>query len=59
ATRVPHWDDHPAWRDNHRRSVSRIRRVLSGRQGGGYGVGRERSIAEYEDRILTRLFQAA
>jgi len=54
-TRVPHWNDHPTWHRQHRRSLERMRRLLLGRGRNRYGLGRQRTLAQYEDHILLRL----
>ena len=54
-SRTPHWDDHPAWRRQHSHSLDRMRRLLLGRTRSRYGLGRLRTLAEYEDRIFLKL----
>jgi hypothetical protein len=55
ATRVPHWDDHPGWGEQHRRSLDKMRRIFMGTYTGQNGLGRSRTIGEYERRIMARL----
>jgi hypothetical protein len=55
ASRVPHWDDHADWHERHSRALALMRRLLTGTYKGPYGLGKERSLAEYEDRILMHL----
>jgi Glycosyltransferase (GlcNAc) len=48
ATRVTHWSDHARWRMQHDVSCKRVRALYSGRLWGKYGVGRARTVADYE-----------
>jgi hypothetical protein len=56
-SRVPHWDDHAGWGDLQTRSMVRIRKVLTRSYRGRFGLGRERSLADYESHILTKLIE--
>jgi hypothetical protein len=51
ATRVPHWADHASWRAQNQNSVERLRALYRGAVQDKYGVGRVRSIADYEAYI--------
>ena len=51
GSRTPHWDDHPEWADQHRRSLDRMRNVLRA------GLGKARSLADYEDLIALSLIE--
>lgn len=55
ATRVGHWADHVEWREQHRRSLARIKGVLGGQCGGRYELGTERTLAQYEEQIMCKL----
>jgi hypothetical protein len=56
-TRIPHWNDHPGWRDQHERSVVHMRRLLQGRDRSGYGLGNARSLDDYEKSIQVKLVE--
>lgn len=58
ASRVPHWDDHRDWHERHARGLAKMRRMLRGEDVGAFGVGRARSIAQYEERAMIRLIEA-
>jgi hypothetical protein len=51
ATRVPHWTDHTNWCAQNRESIQSLRALYRGALQGKYGVGRVRSIADYEAYI--------
>lgn len=55
--RVPHWNDHPTWRAQHRRSLELLEEMYRGRRVGRFGLGRARRVAEYEERILVDLIE--
>lgn len=57
ATRVTHWSDHSGWEQQNRDSLQRLRQLFAGQLTGRYGIGRARSIAEYESRAGLRLVQ--
>jgi hypothetical protein len=48
ATRVTHWADHADWQRLDRISSKRLHALYSGRLSGKFGVGRHRSVADYE-----------
>jgi Glycosyltransferase (GlcNAc) len=55
SSRVPHWDDHALWGNQHCQSLKKIETVFAGRYRGRHGLGSARTLAEYEDRILVKL----
>jgi hypothetical protein len=55
ATRVPHWSDHARWRDQNDASCRRLRVLFTGRLAGPYGLGRVRTLADYEAFAGTKL----
>jgi len=57
-SRVPHWDDHPGWREQHSRGLAKMRRLVGGKIAGPYGLGRQRTVGEYEERIMLPLVEA-
>jgi hypothetical protein len=58
-SRVPHWDDHSDWHLRHARGLAKMRRLLQGQVAGRYGLGRRRTLAQYEQRIMVPLIEAA
>ncbi|ART68821.1 hypothetical protein BTO20_09665 [Mycobacterium dioxanotrophicus] len=56
AGRVPHWNDHPDWHQQHERSLSVMRRFFAGDYIDDVLVlGTERTVAEFENHTLTPL----
>jgi len=55
TTRVGHWHDHVEWREQHRRSLSKIRGVLRRQCADGFGLGTKRTLEQYEEHILCKL----
>ena len=55
STRVPHWHDHTRWLHQHQQSLARIRKIFTGHVRGSYGLGDQRSVRQYEERIMTSL----
>ena len=53
--RPQHWDDHEDWSRHEARSMARMKRLLSGRLSGPYGGGSQRSLSDFEDRVLVKL----
>lgn len=53
ASRVAHWQDHADWHDNQAAALSKMRRLFLGEL--PTELGRERSLADFEERIMTRL----
>jgi hypothetical protein len=47
-TRRTHWADHPQWREQQERSLARLESLYAGSERGVYGVGSERTVADYE-----------
>lgn len=62
ASRIPHWDDHPEWPQRHRQSLDRMGRLFRGDPDTatvlGTTLGTARTVADYEDHIMTRLVDA-
>jgi hypothetical protein len=58
GARLPHWDDHPLWFAQHRKSLRRIRAIVGGRARGRLGLGKQRTIADYEDMIMMKVAEA-
>jgi UDP-N-acetylglucosamine (GlcNAc):hydroxyproline polypeptide GlcNAc-transferase len=56
-SRVTHWTDHADWHSQHQRSMRRLHKLFSGKLHGSYGLGKCRTIREYEDRILVGLVE--
>jgi hypothetical protein len=56
-SRIPHWDDHQRWYQQHQRSLLRMRKLFQGRYRGPYGLGSRRRIRDFEDRIQMRLVE--
>jgi hypothetical protein len=54
-TRIPHWDDHQGWHEQHCQSLRRMRRIINQRKHGRFGLGKARTVEEYEDLILVPL----
>ena len=57
TNRVAHWDDHRRWHVQQRHSLARLRAVYRGGHRGAYGLGSRRTVADYEERIRTRLVE--
>ena len=57
ATRFPHWNDHPEWRQQNEYSYSRLKDLFRGNDKGRFGVGRERTVASYEKYIGMKLIE--
>jgi hypothetical protein len=57
TTRTPHWDDHPDWGEHHQETVGRLRRLFTGDPSLSQWRGRARSMADYEQHIMTALVQ--
>lgn len=57
SARVPHWEDHAQWFEQHQQSLAHIRQVFVGHIHGSYGLGDRRGIDQYEERIMTRLVE--
>src|SRR5215471_3327162 len=55
ALRVPHWKDHESWWRRHERSLAIMRRMFCGVYEGPFGVGRRRSVREYEKHVQLTL----
>ena len=55
ATRVTHWADHGQWQEHHERSLARLPALYGGTLRGPYGIGAQRSIADYEQLAGLRL----
>jgi hypothetical protein len=57
TTRGTHWADHAEWGVLERRSIDRLRALYRGELAGRYGLGEERTVAEYESYANLRLLQ--
>jgi len=57
STRVTHWRDNPQARTQHEITLKRVRTLYSGRWFGKFGLGNQRSVADYEARIGEPLIQ--
>lgn len=57
ATRVPHWKDHPEWRQQNEHSYIRLTGLFRGNEKGRFGIGRERTVAGYEKYIGMKLIE--
>lgn len=55
ASRIPHWNDHPDWWRQHERSLDRMSRLFRGDPDSVSMLGTVRTVADYEDHIMTRL----
>ena len=55
GTRVTHWDEHPEWKRQQEISQQRLFRLYRGYITGQFGIGLERSVAQYEDHIGMKL----
>jgi hypothetical protein len=55
TTRTAHWQDHPGWSEQHRESLVKMRRLFTGTYAGEHGLGHQRSISEYECRVMAQL----
>ena len=56
-SRIPHWDDDSAWRKRHQRSLARLRQLFTNELRGPFGLGGERSVDSFEDRLLMPLLE--
>ncbi|SDE50097.1 GlcNAc-transferase family protein [Rhodococcus tukisamuensis] len=54
ASRIPHWDNHPNWGRQHRESLALMRNLFLGLPT-TVDLGDERSVADYQDFVLTEL----
>jgi hypothetical protein len=54
-TRIPHWQDNKNWVILEKRSVIRIKNILSGKEYSKYPLGTCRTIRDYEKRIDAKL----
>lgn len=52
SQRVPHWDDHPDWYDQHQAALSWMRELFAGLRP---QAGDARTVADYERRIMAKL----
>jgi hypothetical protein len=59
TSRIPHWIDHSKWWQRHEVSLSRLRRLFSRKLPGPFGLGTERTIESFEDRLLLPLIEDA
>jgi hypothetical protein len=57
TTRVAHWNDHETWYQRHRFSLNKLRKLFQGRHKGTYGLGRTRTLRQYEDHIMMKLVE--
>ncbi|HEY0678928.1 MAG TPA: GlcNAc-transferase family protein [Chitinophagaceae bacterium] len=55
STRVTHWDEHPEWAKQSELSHQRLFRLYRGYITGRFGIGSERSVANYERYIGMKL----
>lgn len=55
ATRIPHWHDHPEWKQQYECSHTELRNLFCGNNTGKFGIGVERSISRFEEYIGLRL----
>ena len=55
TSRIPHWNDHPQWRNQHARSLDIMRRIFRGEYQGEFGAGDRRDVREYEEHALLTL----
>ena len=51
TTRIPHWEDHANWSARNRESIKRLRALYCGTLHGEFGIGRARSIADFETYV--------
>jgi hypothetical protein len=57
ATRVTHWEDHPEWRQQNEYSYHQLTDLFRGNKKGRFGIGRERTVAGYEEYIGMKLIE--
>ena len=55
-TRTSHWDDHSGWWVQNAGSLQKLRKIFTGNYKGKYGVGKNKSITQYEDLIGMPLY---
>ncbi|GAA1960011.1 GlcNAc-transferase family protein [Microbacterium deminutum] len=55
STRVPHWETHRDWHAAHLSTLDRLRGLFAEDPAYRRLLGRERSVADYERHIMTRL----
>ena len=56
-TRIPHWNDHSSWHLSEQRSNQIIRSLFDGTYRGDHGIGKVRTIKEYEKLIFAKLIR--
>ena len=54
TSRTAHWQDHEDWREQHQRSLDRMRRLFLDKAGGGVGG---RTVADYEEHAMVSLVE--
>lgn len=57
TTRVPHWNDHPEWRQQNEKSYSQLTSLFSGNKKGRFGTGSNRTVSSYEEYIGMKLIE--
>jgi hypothetical protein len=57
ATRIPHWNDHPGWRQQNEFSLIQLTNLYMGNKKGRFGVGSKRTISNYEEFIGMKLIE--
>jgi hypothetical protein len=55
GSRVTHWTDHYEWFEQNARSLKRLRRLFRGRLHGRHGIGANRTVSDYEERMQLEL----
>lgn len=59
AQRVPHWHDHADAGRRTERGFAILRRLFTGKRRGRFALGRQRTVKQYEERIMMPLAREA
>ena len=57
GTRVPHWCDHPEWKQQSDNSYNELANLYSGKKKGRFGTGESRTVSNYENHIGMKLIE--
>jgi hypothetical protein len=57
GTRIPHWDDHPEWKQQMEYAYNELSQLFTGNKKGNFGTGSNRTVSNYEEYIGMKLIK--